>query len=101
MYKLDETLCDNYNFCRILRSGSPQIVNNAKEATHYIANGNLFDIATTTIEEIETTTYTAEQLAEMTTAELKAICTELGISTHMDAENMITLIMDKQKGENI
>lgn len=45
------------------------------------------------------TTYTAEQLAEMTTAELKAICTELGISTDMDAENMITLIMDKQKGE--
>lgn len=47
----------------------------------------------------EETAYTAEQLAEMTTEELKAICTELGISTHMDAENMITLIMDKQKGE--
>ena len=47
------------------------------------------------------TAYTAEQLADMTTTELKAICTELGISTHMDAENMITLIMDKQKGENI
>lgn len=49
----------------------------------------------------EEATYTAEQLAEMTTAELKAICTELGISTEMDGENMITLIMDKQKGENI
>ena len=49
----------------------------------------------------EETTYTAEQLAEMTTTELKAICTELGISTDIDAENMITLIMDKQKGENV
>ncbi|MBQ0015165.1 MAG: hypothetical protein KBS82_07610 [Oscillospiraceae bacterium] len=76
-------------------------MSNASEATHYLANGEVFDISTTTIGEIENQAYTAEQLAEMTTTELKAICTELGISTDMDAENMITLIMDKQKGDNV
>ena len=44
----------------------------------------------------EETTYTAEQLAEMTTAELKAICTELNIPTSMVKQNMIDLILGKQ-----
>lgn len=48
-----------------------------------------------TLEETETA-YTAEQLAEMTTTELKAICTELGISTSMVKQNMIDLILGKQ-----
>lgn len=44
----------------------------------------------------EQTAYTAEQLAEMTTTELKAICTELGIPTSMVKQNMIDLILGKQ-----
>lgn len=44
----------------------------------------------------ETTAYTAEQLAEMTTAELKSICAELGISATMTKQNMIELILGKQ-----
>ena len=39
---------------------------------------------------------TAEQLAEMTTTELKAICTELGIATSMVKQNMIDLILGEQ-----
>lgn len=46
--------------------------------------------------EEEQTTYTAEQLAEMTTTELKSICTELGIATSMVKQNMIDLILGKQ-----
>lgn len=42
---------------------------------------------------------TAEQLAEMTNAELSAILAEIGISTDMDKDNMIDLILYKQKGE--
>lgn len=42
------------------------------------------------------TTYTAEQLAEMTNAELEVICAELGISTSMVKQNMIDLILVKQ-----
>lgn len=41
-------------------------------------------------------TYTAEQLAEMTNAELSVICAELGISGSMTKANMIALILDKQ-----
>lgn len=40
--------------------------------------------------------YTAEQLAEMTNAELSAICSEMGISGSMTKANMIALILDKQ-----
>lgn len=42
------------------------------------------------------TTYTAEQLAAMTNAELEAICAELGINPNKNKANMITLIMEKQ-----
>lgn len=42
------------------------------------------------------TTYTAEQLAEMTDEELQSICNSLGISTDMDKDNMISLIINKQ-----
>lgn len=46
---------------------------------------------------IETTpAYTAEQLEGMTSAELKAICTEMGIATSMVKQNMIDLILGKQ-----
>lgn len=51
------------------------------------------------VEEEPSTTYTAEQLAEMTTTELKAICTELGIATSMVKQNMIDLILSKQGGK--
>lgn len=47
-------------------------------------------------ETTETTAYTAEQLSEMTNAELSAICTEMGISGSMTKANMIALILDKQ-----
>ena len=40
--------------------------------------------------------YTAEQLAEMTNAELSAILAEMGISGSMTKANMIALILDKQ-----
>lgn len=40
--------------------------------------------------------YTAEQLEAMSSAELREICSELGISGTMTKANMITLIMDKQ-----
>lgn len=46
--------------------------------------------------EINQTTYTAEQLAEMTNEELQSICNSLGISTDMDKDNMISLIINKQ-----
>lgn len=47
------------------------------------------------IEDIKTK-YTAEQLTDMTTTELKAICAELGIATSMVKQNMIDLILNKQ-----
>lgn len=37
--------------------------------------------------------YTEERLSEMTTAELRNICLELGISTSMNKVNMIKLIL--------
>lgn len=40
--------------------------------------------------------YTAEQLEQMTAAELKAICAEMGISGTMTKANMIVLILGKQ-----
>lgn len=46
--------------------------------------------------EEEQTAYTAEQLAEMTNAELSAILAEMGISGSMTKANMIALILDKQ-----
>ena len=58
-----------------------------QEVDHYIN--------TEPIEEVNEA-YTAEQLADMTTAELKAICTELGIATSMVKQNMIDLILGKQ-----
>lgn len=55
-----------------------------QEVDHYIEQGE------------QPTAYTAEQLAEMTNAELEAICAELGINPNKNKANMITLIMDKQ-----
>ena len=47
----------------------------------------------------EQITYTTDQLNGMTSAELEAICAELGIFPNKSKANMIVLIMDKQKGE--
>lgn len=44
----------------------------------------------------EQISYTADQLAEMSSTELKAICVELGIPTSMVKQNMIDLILGKQ-----
>lgn len=55
-----------------------------QEVDHYIEQGE------------QPTTYTAEQLAEMTNAELSAILAEMGISGSMTKANMIALILDKQ-----
>lgn len=46
--------------------------------------------------EINQTTYTIEQLSKMTDEELQSICNSLGISTDMDKDNMISLIINKQ-----
>lgn len=46
--------------------------------------------------EEEPQAYTAEQLAEMTNAELSAILADMGISGSMTKANMIALILDKQ-----
>lgn len=48
------------------------------------------------VEEVAETAYTAEQLEAMTSAELEAICAELGINPNKNKANMITLIMEKQ-----
>lgn len=47
------------------------------------------------IEETETA-YTAEQLEQMTSTELREICSEMGISGTMTKANMISLILGKQ-----
>ena len=44
----------------------------------------------------ERTLYTAEQLAEMDSDELKTVCAGLGISGSMTKANMISLILTKQ-----
>lgn len=40
--------------------------------------------------------YTAEQLEQMTSAELEQICAELGISPNKNKSNMVVLILNKQ-----
>lgn len=44
----------------------------------------------------EQTAYTAEQLEQMTSTELREICSEMGISGTMTKANMISLILGKQ-----
>ena len=50
--------------------------------------------------EEEQTAYTAEQLAELTNEELKAILAEMGISATMNKANMIKLILSMQGEAN-
>lgn len=56
----------------------------------------LYEIPTT---EEEAQGYTAEQLAELSNDELKAILAEMGISATMNKANMIKLILSMQRGD--
>ena len=49
----------------------------------------------------EEASYTEEQLNGMTNTELESVCKELGISPNKSKANMIVLIMDKQRNEQI